>query len=155
MVSHPRLERGTPWLKVRCSTDWANGSFWLGWLDSNQRMPESKSGALPLGDTPNLIYIKSSTISDNLITWLRRSDSNQRPSGYEPDELPLLHPAMISICVKCNFINQLYTVLIRLKKCLEIATIGDPYGIRTRVTAVKGRCLRPLDQRAMFTAQYI
>ena len=26
MVSHPRLERGTPWLKVRCSTCWANGS---------------------------------------------------------------------------------------------------------------------------------
>ena len=25
--------------------------------------------------------------------WLRRSDSNRRPSGYEPDELPLLHPA--------------------------------------------------------------
>ncbi len=25
---------------------------------------------------------------------------------------------------------------------------GDPYGIRTRVAAVKGRCLRPLDQRA-------
>ena len=27
---------------------------------------------------------------------------------------------------------------------------GDPYGIRTRVTAVKGRCLRPLDQGANF-----
>ncbi len=26
---------------------------------------------------------------------------------------------------------------------------GDPYEIRTRVTAVKGRCLRPLDQRAI------
>jgi hypothetical protein len=25
--------------------------------------------------------------------WLRGSDSNRRPSGYEPDELPLLHPA--------------------------------------------------------------
>ena len=25
---------------------------WLGWLDSNQRIPESKSGALPLGDSP-------------------------------------------------------------------------------------------------------
>src|SRR5690606_8185502 len=25
---------------------------WLGWLDSNQRMPGSKPGALPLGDTP-------------------------------------------------------------------------------------------------------
>ncbi len=27
---------------------------------------------------------------------------------------------------------------------------GDPYGIRTRVTAVKGRCLKPLDQGAVF-----
>src|SRR5260370_15883332 len=26
--------------------------------------------------------------------WLRRLDSNQRPSGYEPDELPLLHSAL-------------------------------------------------------------
>ncbi len=25
--------------------------------------------------------------------WLRGADSNRRPSGYEPDELPLLHPA--------------------------------------------------------------
>ena len=25
---------------------------WQGWLDSNQRMRESKSLALPLGDTP-------------------------------------------------------------------------------------------------------
>src|SRR3954451_1230292 len=25
--------------------------------------------------------------------WWRKLDSNQRPSGYEPDELPLLHPA--------------------------------------------------------------
>ena len=27
---------------------------------------------------------------------------------------------------------------------------GDPDGIRTRVTAVKGRCLRPLDHRAVW-----
>ena len=26
-------------------------------------------------------------------SWLRGTDSNRRPSGYEPDELPLLHPA--------------------------------------------------------------
>ena len=26
--------------------------IWLGWLDLNQRMRESKSRALPLGDTP-------------------------------------------------------------------------------------------------------
>jgi hypothetical protein len=28
-------------------------------------------------------------------SWLRGSDSNRRPSGYEPDELPLLHPACV------------------------------------------------------------
>src|SRR6266550_6596533 len=29
----------------------------------------------------------------NWDAWLRGTDSNRRPSGYEPDELPLLHPA--------------------------------------------------------------
>ena len=27
-------------------------SLWLGWRDSNPRMPAPKAGALPLGDTP-------------------------------------------------------------------------------------------------------
>ena len=30
---------------------------------------------------------------------------------------------------------------------------GDPYENRTRVTAVKGRCLRPLDQGADISAE--
>ena len=30
----------------------SSGKTWQGWLDSNQRMRESKSLALPLGDTP-------------------------------------------------------------------------------------------------------
>ncbi len=30
--------------------------FWLGWPDSDRRVPESKSGALPLGYTP--IYLQ-------------------------------------------------------------------------------------------------
>lgn len=29
-----------------------NTGDWLGWLDSNQRMPVPKTGALPLGYTP-------------------------------------------------------------------------------------------------------
>ncbi|ABU77906.1 hypothetical protein ESA_02671 [Cronobacter sakazakii ATCC BAA-894] len=35
--------------KVYCFT---RHNDWLGYLDSNQGMPVSKTGALPLGDTP-------------------------------------------------------------------------------------------------------
>ena len=31
--------------------------------------------------------------------WLRGQDLNLRPSGYEPDELPLLHPAIIKFYI--------------------------------------------------------
>ena len=139
---------------------------------------------------------------------------NRRPSGYEPDELPLLHPAMFCggqgwirttvpfgtdlqsaafnhsatyphllllnlmatpigleptiSCVTGRHVNHYTTGPFkwwamtgsncRHPACkagalpAELIThmIGDPYGIRTRVTAVKGRCLRPLDQRAIF-----
>ena len=62
LVPRRGFEPRTPCLKGRCSTYWANeaykrmgkpsGFFWQGWLDSNQRMRESKSLALPLGYTP-------------------------------------------------------------------------------------------------------
>ena len=32
-------------------------------------------------------------------------------------------------------------------------TLGDPYGIRTRVAAVKGRCPRPLDEGVSLEAR--
>ena len=34
-------------------------------------------------------------------------------------------------------------------KILKKKRNGDPSGVRTRVTAVKGRCPRPLDERDM------
>ena len=37
------------WLRLRYV---AGVAMWLGWQDSNLRMPGSKPGALPLGDTP-------------------------------------------------------------------------------------------------------
>ncbi len=33
------------------------------------------------------------------VAWLRDPDSNREPSGYGPDELPLLYPAIDEISV--------------------------------------------------------
>ena len=38
---------------------------------------------------------------------------------------------------------------------MALFIFGDPDGIRTRVTAVKGRCLRPLDHRAVGGCNWI
>ena len=35
---------------------------WLGWQDSNLRMPGSKPGALPLGDTPFILLATSAAL---------------------------------------------------------------------------------------------
>ena len=51
MVSRWRFELQTLWLKVKCSTDWANRTIMngcLGWIRTIG-MSESKSDALPLG----------------------------------------------------------------------------------------------------------
>ena len=37
---------------------------------------------------------REAALRSGRLNWLRGTDSNRRPSGYEPDELPLLHPAM-------------------------------------------------------------
>lgn len=52
MVTHRGFEPRTLWLKVKCSTTELVGLIWLGWVGSNHRVPESKSGALPLGYSP-------------------------------------------------------------------------------------------------------
>ena len=51
------------------------------------------------------------------------------------------------VCRKALYIKQLalFNNILNFKN-------GDPYGIRTHVAGVRGRSLRPLDQRATFGA---
>ena len=63
---------------------------WQGWLDSNQRMRESKSRALPLGYTPVSGEKKKRTGADApalFLLWGGRWDSNPRPSEPQSDAL--------------------------------------------------------------------
>ena len=72
MVSHRRFELRTPWLKVKCSANWANGSNerkWLGWLDSNQRNDGVKVRCLTAWLHPNGIFFIT------LVGWI---------VGFEP-----------------------------------------------------------------------
>ena len=39
--------------------------MWLGYLDSNQGMPASKAGALPLGDSPTNLFRDKTQRSDS------------------------------------------------------------------------------------------
>ena len=65
MVTRERIELSTLWLKVKCSTTWATGSFnWLGWLGSNQRNDRVKVCCLTTWLHPN--------------KWWRETDSNCR-----------------------------------------------------------------------------
>ncbi len=53
-----------------------------------------------------MISIKKGTTIAVPLSWLREPDSNRRPLGYEPNELPLLHPAMfVSAKVRIIFIS--------------------------------------------------
>ena len=57
MERKTRFELATPTLARWCSTTELLPQKWLGYLDSNQGMTESKSVALPLGYTPTMEMI--------------------------------------------------------------------------------------------------
>ena len=70
---------------------------WLGWQDSNLRMAESKSAALPLGYTPSGIVTSGHrlVISDDVLgipgegkIWSIRRDLNPRPPVPQTGALP-------------------------------------------------------------------
>ncbi len=131
----------------------------LGYQDSNLGMTRPKPVALPLGYSPikwrgrdsnsrtlrERIYSppRLATSLPLRLKWCRPEDLNPQPTDYKSVALPvelgrhkwwrmqdlnLRPPACKAGALPAELILRLY----------------DPYGIRTRVTAVKGRCLNHL-----------
>ncbi len=61
--------------------------MWLGYEDSNLGMPESESGALPLGDTPMVGFCARHPNVFQI--WLGYEDSNLGMPESESGALPL------------------------------------------------------------------
>ena len=79
MVSHAGFEPATLWLKVRCSTNWANDSSRF-----------TKNGADERTWTPNLLITSQLLYQLSYIgvLWWRMTGSNRRPSACKADALP-------------------------------------------------------------------
>ena len=87
-----------------------------------------------------MIEQQKSRSTKRLSLLLRRAGSNHRPSGYEPDELPLLYSAILSthfwIAVQRYNKNCTYANFFR-KKCIFWQKIA--YGLQF-ATVASGEC---------------
>ena len=93
--------------------------------------PEPKSGASANSANRANIFLSKKK-------WSGRRDSNSRPSPWQGDALPLSHFRTL-----CFFFIFFYRKM-GTRKFPSFSCIGDSTGNRTRVTAVKGRCLNHL-----------
>ena len=82
-MRHRGFEPRTTWLKVKCSTTWANAPSVIQLVFSRRQCPEPESNQWHED-------FQSSALPTELSGQkkLRGQDLNLRPSGYEPDELP-------------------------------------------------------------------
>ena len=64
---------------------------------------------------------------------LRRSDSNERPLGYEPNELPLLHSAIFCGCKSTILIGTCKYFSVIFKTNLLIGSDSSVYFIATPI----------------------
>ena len=93
LVHHQGLEPGTPWLRVRCSTNWANGAYFFYETDKSEirllsvsRLKSSsfltfRSRALRYLDVPFVVRLKRSLLPHPFgqVPWkLNKVEINQR-----------------------------------------------------------------------------
>ncbi len=98
-LGYRRLKTAAPWLPYVCGAcGEACSNVWGGKKAATPqlRRQESRRSTSRRSIQRRSIqpYIQKTCRCDRFFGWWREEDSNLRPLGYEPNELPLLHPAM-------------------------------------------------------------
>ena len=121
-------------------------NVWLGWQDLNLRMRESKSRALPLGDTPT-----SGEAVQNKNKWGGRQVSNLLPPEPQSGALPIeLRPPYILCAERITLQALRATRLYGVGETLfpVAALFGAPGETRTPDTRLRRPLLYPAELRA-------
>ena len=117
---------------------------WLGWQDLNLRMPESKSGALPLGDIP---IWRSDPDTRRIIAWqfdfcnyfLQYNPKTKKYSRYRGDTCCKFLPLGVTGSVGILGIIPKFLSVITLRRCAMVLDGQE----RIFVTAAQGACVVP------------
>ncbi len=99
MVAHPRFELGTPWLKVRCSANWASEPYgWGSWIRTNECGSQSPVPyRLAIPQSNNKHYLITDTRLSK-ITWYQLNRQHPiLPGGCPPSTFGLW---MLNYCVR-------------------------------------------------------
>ena len=137
MVAWDRIELPTPWASIKCSTNWATRPLYKWFIKFFK--PTVSTGIEPAIFCVTGRHVNPYTTRPfyNLNQW-RLTGSNRRPSACKADALP----------AELN----LRRILLLLFLTSNVVT-DDPYGNRTRDTAVKGRCLNRLTNGPFFQTE--
>ena len=107
--------------------------WWRG-MDSNRRTRRERIYSPPRLATSLPLHIKE----------CRREDLNPQPTDYKSVALPIELPRHVWWRMTGSNRRPSACKADALPAELILHIYGDPYGIRTRVTSVKGRCLNRL-----------